>query len=65
MNNPLNLGTLLTDTLANTLDVSLPLFRTELCLAATVVLVLLCRMLPVVRRLDSGLVAFGGVLMAL
>ena len=61
MNNPSNLGTLLTDTLANTLDVSLPLFRPELCLAATVVLLLLCRMLPVLRHADSALVALGGV----
>ncbi len=61
MNNPLNLGTLLTDTLANTLDVSLPLFRPELCLAATVVLLLVCRMLPVLRHADSALVALGGV----
>ena len=61
----MNLGSLLTGSLNDTISVSLPLFRTELCLAATVVLVLLCRMLPVVRRLDSGLVAFGGVLVAL
>ncbi|NCA10788.1 hypothetical protein EBR56_03105, partial [bacterium] len=61
MNNPSNLGTLLTDTLANTLDVSLPLFRPELSLAATVVLLLLCRMLPVLRHADSALVALGGV----
>jgi NADH-quinone oxidoreductase subunit N len=61
VNNPLNLGTLLTDTLANTLDVSLPLFRPELCLAATVVLLLVCRMLPVLRHADSALVALGGV----
>ncbi|MFM8378373.1 MAG: NADH-quinone oxidoreductase subunit N [Planctomycetia bacterium] len=61
MNNSSNLGTLLTDTLANTLDVSLPLFRPELCLAATVVLLLLCRMLPVLRHADSALVALGGV----
>jgi len=61
VNNPSNLGTLLTDTLANTLDVSLPLFRPELCLAATVVLLLLCRMLPVLRHADSALVALGGV----
>ncbi|MFM8892539.1 MAG: NADH-quinone oxidoreductase subunit N, partial [Planctomycetia bacterium] len=61
----MNLGSLLTGSLNDTIAVSLPLFRTELGLAATVVLVLLCRMLPVVRRLDSGLVAFGGVLVAL
>ncbi|NDC53631.1 MAG: NADH-quinone oxidoreductase subunit N [Planctomycetia bacterium] len=57
----MNLGSLITDTLANTLDVSLPLFRPELCLAATVVLLLLCRMLPVLRHADSALVALGGV----
>jgi NADH-quinone oxidoreductase subunit N len=59
-----DLGSLLTGTMTDTLDVSLPLFRTELALAATVVLVLLCRMLPVLRRLDSGVVALGGVLFA-
>jgi NADH-quinone oxidoreductase subunit N len=60
-----NLGSLITGSLNDTLGVSLPLFRTELCLAATIVLVLLCRMLPVLRRLDSGLVALGGVCFAL
>ena len=57
----MNLGSLITGSLNDTLGVSLPLFRTELCLAATVVLVLLCRMLPGLRRLDAGLVALGGV----
>ena len=61
MNAQSNLGTLLTDTLANTLDVSVPLFRPELCLAATVVLLLLCRILPVLKHADSALVALGGV----
>jgi NADH-quinone oxidoreductase subunit N len=60
-----DIGSLLTGTLTDTLSVSLPLFRTELALAATVVLVLLCRMLPVLRWLDSGIVALGGVLFAL
>jgi NADH-quinone oxidoreductase subunit N len=60
-----DLGSLLTTTLTDTLSVSLPLFRTELALAATVVLLLLCRMLPVLRLLDSALVALGGVLFAL
>jgi len=59
-----DLGSLLTTTLTDTLSVSLPLFRTELALAATVVLLLLCRMLPVLRLLDSALVALGGVLFA-
>ncbi len=61
----MNLGSLITGSLNDTLAVSLPLFRTELCLAATIVLVLLCRMLPVLRRLDAGLVALGGVAFAL
>ena len=61
----MNLGSLITGSLNDTLAVSLPLFRTELCLAATIVLVLLCKMLPVLRRLDSGLVALGGVCFAL
>ncbi len=61
----MNLGSLLSGTLTDTLDVSLPLFRVELALAATVVLLLLCRMLPVLRRFDSALVALGGVGFAL
>ena len=60
----MDLGSLITTTLTDTLSVSLPLFRTELALAATVVLLLLCRMLPVLRLLDSALVALGGVLFA-
>ncbi len=61
----MNLGSLITGSLNDTLAVSLPLFRTELCLAATILLVLLCRMLPLLRRLDAGLVALGGVCFAL
>ena len=61
----MNLGTLVTAALDDTLSVSLPLFRPELCLVATIVLLLLCRMLPVLRRLDSGIVALGGVAFAL
>ncbi len=57
----MNLGTLLTGALHDTLHVSLPLFRPELALAATIVLLLLCRMLPVARWLDSAAVALGGV----
>ena len=45
-------------------SVSLPHFRPELALAATAVLVLLVRMLPLFRRLDSGLVALGGAAFA-
>jgi NADH-quinone oxidoreductase subunit N len=61
----MDLGSLLTGTLTDALEVSLPHFRVELALAATVVLVLLCRMLPVLRWLDSALVALGGVAFAL
>lgn len=57
----MNLGSLITGTLNDTLSVSLPLFRPELCLAATIVLLLLCRMLPVLRHIDSAVVALGGV----
>lgn len=57
----MDLGSLLTSSLTDTLGVSLPHFRPELALAVTVVLVLLCRMLPVARWLDSALVALGGV----
>jgi len=60
-----NLGSLISGAVNDTLAVSLPLFRPELCLVATIVLVLLCRMLPGLRRLDSGLVALGGVCFAL
>ena len=48
----MNPATFLTPVLHDTLQVSLPLFRTELALAATIVLVLLVRMLPGLRRLD-------------
>ena len=60
----MDLGALLTATLSDTLGVSLLHFRVELAFAATVVLVLLCRMLPVLRWLDSGIVALGGVAFA-
>ena len=60
----MNPAAFLTPVLHDTLQVSLPLFRTELALAATIVLVLLVRMLPGLRRLDSGGVALGGVLFA-
>ena len=60
----MNPASFITPVLHDTLQVSLPLFRAELALAATVVLVLLVRMLPVLRRLDSGVVALGGILFA-
>jgi NADH-quinone oxidoreductase subunit N len=64
-NENVNIGPLITGLLSDTISVSLPLFRPELALAATIVLVLLCRMVPGLRRLDSGVVALGGVCFAL
>jgi NADH-quinone oxidoreductase subunit N len=60
-----DIGSLITGTLNDTLAVSLPLFRVELAIAATVVLLLLCRMLPVLRHADSAVIAFGGAAFAL
>ena len=60
----MDLGTIISATLDDTLRSSLPLFRAELTVAVTIVLLLLCRMLPVARLLDSGLVALGGGLFA-
>lgn len=60
----MNPASFISPVLYDTLQVSLPLFRMELALAATIVLVLLVRMLPVLRRLDSGVVALGGILFA-
>jgi NADH-quinone oxidoreductase subunit N len=59
------IGSLITGAISDTLDVSLPLFRVELAIAATIVLMLLCRMLPVLRRADSALIALGGAGFAL
>ena len=47
----MNIGSLLTDLLTDTVGVSLPRFRPELALVVTIVLLLLCRMLPLLRRL--------------
>ena len=60
----LNVGILLNELFVDTVRVSLPLFRPELCLVATIVLLLLCRMLPLLRYLDSGGIALGGVCFA-
>jgi NADH-quinone oxidoreductase subunit N len=59
------IGSLITGTINDTLAVSLPLFRVELAIAATTVLLLLCRMLPVLRNADSALIALGGAGFAL
>lgn len=55
----MDLGSLVSGTINDTLSVSLPLFRTEATLAAGMVLLLLCRMLPVLRWFDSAAVALG------
>jgi len=59
-----NMGIVISDTLADTLAVSVPLFRPELCLSATIVLLLLCRILPVLRQVESAVIALGGVCFA-
>ena len=61
----MEIGSLITGTINDTLAVSLPLFRVELAIAATTVLLLLCRMLPVLRNADSALIALGGAAFAL
>ena len=60
----LNAGTLLKELFVDTVGISVPLFRPELCLVATIVLLLLCRMLPLLRHVDSGGIALGGVCFA-
>ena len=60
----LNAGTLLNELFIDTVGISVPLFRPELCFVATIVLLLLCRMLPLLRYVDSGGIALGGVCFA-
>ena len=60
----LNAGTLLNNLFIDTVSISVPLFRPELCFIATIVLLLLCRMLPLLRYVDSGGIALGGVCFA-
>ena len=57
----MNLAALLTSTFRDTLSTSMPLVRPEACLAVSIVLILLLRTLPLLKKLDSGLVALGGV----
>jgi NADH-quinone oxidoreductase subunit N len=61
----MDLGTLVSGTIHDTLAVSLPLFRVEAALAVGVVLLLLCRMLPVLRHVDSAAIALGTAAFAL
>ncbi|RLS57342.1 MAG: NADH-quinone oxidoreductase subunit N [Planctomycetota bacterium] len=61
----MNLAALLTSTFRDTLSTSMPLVRPEACLVVSIVLILLLRTLPLLKKLDSGLVALGGVCFAL
>jgi NADH-quinone oxidoreductase subunit N len=60
-----NLHTLVDSLVSDTLEVSLPLFRPELVLCATIVLMLLIRIFPGGNRIPAFLLALGGSLVAL
>ncbi len=60
-----NLHTLVDSLLNDTLQTSLPLFRPELVLCATIVLLLLMRILPGGKQIPSFVWALGGSLVAL
>ncbi len=60
----MDFGSLVSGTIHDTVAVSLPLFRAECALAAGVVLLLLCRMLPVLRHIDSAAIALGAAAFA-
>lgn len=61
----MNLSTLIDSLLNDTLQVSLPLFRPELALCVTIVLLLLTRVIPLGSKLPSFALALGGSLVAL
>ena len=61
----MNLHTLVDSLLSDTLQLSLPLFRPELALCATIVLMLLLRVIPGGSKIPSFLLALGGSLVAL
>jgi len=60
-----NFHSLVDSLLSDTLEISLPLFRPELALCATIVLLLLVRVFPGGQRVPSFLLALGGSLAAL
>ena len=57
--------TIIDNLVTDTVDVSLPLYLPELTLCVTIVVMLLARILPVVRRVDSFLFALVGSCLAL
>lgn len=61
----MNLHTLVDTLLTDTLETSLPLFRPELVLCVTIVLMLLVRIFPGGSRVPSFVLALGGSLVAL
>ncbi len=61
----MNFHSLIDSLLSDTLQLSLPLFRPELALCVTIVLLLLVRVLPGGRHVPSFLLALGGSLVAL
>ncbi|MEM8945579.1 MAG: NADH-quinone oxidoreductase subunit N [Planctomycetota bacterium] len=61
----MNLHTLVESLLNDTLETSLPLFRPELVLCATIVLMLVVRVFPGGSRLPSFVLALGGSILAL
>lgn len=61
----MNFHSLINDLLTDTLDVSLPLFTSELILCATIVLMLLFKVIPGGARIPSFVIALGGSVLAL
>lgn len=60
----MNLQSLIADLISNTLE-SLPLFKPELVLSATIVLLLLTRVFPLLNRIPPFAIALAGALAAL
>lgn len=60
----MNLQNLTESLIRNTLDVSLPLFRPELVLCATIVALLLARVIPVLDRIPPFVIALVGAIAA-
>ena len=60
-----NLHTLVNSLISDTVDKSLPLFGPELVLCATIVLLLLARVIPLLDRIPPVVIAFIGALTAL
>lgn len=61
----MNLHTLVNSLISDTVDKSLPLFGPELVLCATIVILLLARVIPLLDRIPPVIIAFIGALSAL